>query len=287
LNTKGTCIGFIEKNLATILVFNTKPCAAQDVPVEDPTETGPGDAPPGFGDDSLKATGVGISGGIIAGGEIVVAIEAAIGVDKLWAYLTFPFLGAAGGGVGGYYLEKASPGGAVALLVISMAAFIPTAIYASTAMAYNPEKEGAVQSDPKAGPSPFSFEETPGEATTREATSTEVQSDEQPPADGTEPTPKADSPPAQTESPAPPAPDQSGAEGPQSSLKQRKALALRNKMKRAMAGSLLYVDGQGTAAVTVPFVDVRRNTGFPDDRRLGTPRRGLEVYVPLIRIDLP
>jgi hypothetical protein len=245
---------------------------------------------PDLGDDRIDATGVGIAGGIIAGGELVVVTEALIGVDKLWAYLTFPFVGAAAGGVGGYYLEQASPEGAVALLVSSLVLLIPTAILASKAMAYDPEKEGRRESDVR-GVEVFSFEGTPTGEPPDGTTHTEVESrpeetpvegpampsEEGVPAGGEVLPPEGVSPTNDVEEDSPRGKDQ--ASSPRIS---KRRLAKRAMLRRATAGSLLYVNENGGTGFTVPFVDIR-----PARYVVNLPgaKPGVEIYLPLLRID--
>jgi hypothetical protein len=247
---------------------------------------------PDLGDDRLDATGVGIAGGIIAGGELVVVAEALFGVDKLWAYLTFPFVGAAAGGVGGYYLEQASPEGAVALLVGSLALLVPTAILASKAMAYDPEKEGLLDSDAE-GVQVLSFEATPTGEPLDEAATTEVESRPEegsvegaglPPEGAIPPGEKV--PPPEEVSPIDDVEGDAPAGDGDTSLRviEKRRQAKRARLRRATAGSLLYVTDDGNAGFTVPFVDIR-----PARYSINMPgaKPGVEVYLPLLRIDLP
>ncbi|MCP4199565.1 MAG: hypothetical protein GY762_20645 [Proteobacteria bacterium] len=245
---------------------------------------------PDLGDDRIDATGVGIAGGIIAGGELVVVTEALIGVDKLWAYLTFPFAGAAAGGVGGYYLEQASPEGAVALLVGSLVLLIPTAILASRAMAYDPEKVGELDSDAR-GVRAFSFEGTPAGEPPDGTTHTEVESrPEETPVEGPAMPPEEGDPsggkipPPDGVSPANELEEDSLQGKDQASSRRitKRRQAKRAMVRRAAAGSLLYVNDKGNTGFTVPFVDIR-----PARYVYNVPgaKPGVEIYLPLLRID--
>ncbi len=239
------------------------------------------------GPEKVEVRGVGISGGILVGGELVVGTIALIGVDKLWPYVTLPFVGAAGGGIGGYYLEEASAEGAVALLIGGMALLVPAVILAASAMAYDPESEGLITGGDPEGEAQFSFEMPPQGETVDDGTSTQVESRPEgapanalPPPGADEPEPVApESEEGQEE--APPQDDtsiESGATNGQS--------AKRARIRRAMAGSLLYVDSDGTTAVTVPFVDIRPS-GLSKEGAPYRVRPAIEVYFPLLRIDLP
>lgn len=235
-----------------------------------------------FGNDRLDAKGVGIAGGVIVGGELIVAVEGLIGVKPLWPYLTFPLLGAAGGGVGGYYLEKASPEGAVAMLIGGIALLIPTALLAASARAYDPKKEGAVGSDMEDG-AKFSFELPPSE-TAAEAdgsTSTEVESKP-------EGTPSQALPPPSTEQEggeAEPEPE-GGEETSRNQAEQRKRELIAKRTRTATAGSLIFIDREGSAGLSMPHVDVRPVVISPKDHLLGK-QTGVQVFVPILRVDLP
>ncbi|MCP4674722.1 MAG: hypothetical protein GY854_04245 [Deltaproteobacteria bacterium] len=245
---------------------------------------------PPTGNKPVEAKFVGVAGGVIAGAELVVIVEAIIGVKPLWPYLTFPLLGAAGGGVGGYFLEQNSKGGAVALLIGSMALSIPTVLMASSARAFDPEEEGAVAEDGEAGGN-YSFEQTPSGEAQPEDTSTEVESrpegapPEALPPPGTDDGGEVSPEPAPKPEPKPePKPSE---EGNFIKAKRQTVRATRSaEHRRATAGALLYLDSDGSAALTVPLIDVRPTLISREDAYLGV-KPGVEVYVPLLRIDLP
>lgn len=221
-------------------------------------------------DEDVKAEWVGVSGGVLVGAELVLAIEALIGVEETWAWVVFPILGAAGGGVGGYFLEKAAPEGAVALLVSGMAFLIPTAVAVSASTAYDPEAEGAVKDT--TGDGAYSFELPPtGEEPLGEDTSTDVESrpDEVPegapavPPEDVEPEP----PPAESPAPETPSPEQ-------------------QRIRHLSSGSLFHVSSDLDAGFGVPAIDVRPTLRTGEEALLGR-EQGLEIHVPLVRIDLP
>jgi len=242
-----------------------------------------------FGGDSVKAKGVGIAGGAIVGGELVVAIEGLIGVKPLWPYLTFPFLGAAGGGVGGYYLEKASTEGAVAMLIGGLALLIPTALLAASGRAYDPEEEGALGPDDEGG-AKFSFELPPSETASDAdgTTSTEVESKPEGAPSQALPPPASDQeggtpPPAEGDA----TPD--GGNPEETSRKQaeqKKKELIARRTRAATAGSLFFVDRDGSAGFSVPHVDVRPVEISPKDRLMGK-QTGVQVFVPILRVNLP
>jgi len=85
----------------------------------------------------LNATGKGISGGALLGGELVVAVEAAFGVQNTWAYLGGGLGGAVAGGVGGYFVEKSSdPTPAHYMFAGGLALMIPTLVAVLQATSY-------------------------------------------------------------------------------------------------------------------------------------------------------
>jgi hypothetical protein len=89
----------------------------------------------------LEASGKpkGTIGGALLGGELVVTVEAAAGVKSGWAYAGGALLGAAGGGVGGYFIEKsASPRVDLLMLAGGMTLVIPSIVFALSRTAYEP-----------------------------------------------------------------------------------------------------------------------------------------------------
>jgi hypothetical protein len=92
-----------------------------------------------FAAGNVSPTGKGITGGALLGGEAVMLTEAAVGVKPGWAYLVGGVAGAAGGGVGGYFVEKASSAKpSLYLLAGGMALIIPTTVAVLSATAYHP-----------------------------------------------------------------------------------------------------------------------------------------------------
>jgi hypothetical protein len=216
--------------------------------------------------EPVEATGVGISGGIMAGAEIVLILEAIIDVEPVWAWWVFPILGAAGGGVGGYFLENASAGGAVAMLVTGIALLIPTAVAISVARAYDPEDEGAITE----GGAKYSFELPPDDAAVEGETMTEVESRPgEIPADGALP------PEGEEGEPAPPVED--GASGQQASA---------DGPGHLRSGSLFHVGRDLSAGFGFPSIDIRPTRVSGEEAMLGM-NRGVEIHVALLRVDLP
>jgi hypothetical protein len=85
----------------------------------------------------ISATGKGITGGALLGGELVVAVEAIAGVKPTWAYVVGGLAGAAAGGVGGYFVEQGSdPKPSFYMLAAGMALIIPTTVAVLQATSY-------------------------------------------------------------------------------------------------------------------------------------------------------
>ncbi|MDO9019290.1 MAG: hypothetical protein Q8S73_25230 [Deltaproteobacteria bacterium] len=123
--------------------------------------------------NSVSATGKGIAGCALLGGEAVMLIEAAAGARPTWAYLVGGGLGAIAGGVGGYFLEQAAEGDStltgvtVGTLVVGLGLIIPTTIAALSATAYSPEHDQPAEDNaPASGP----LDESTAPATTAPAT---------------------------------------------------------------------------------------------------------------------
>jgi hypothetical protein len=105
--------------------------------------------------EPVTATGKGIAGGVLLGAEVVMIPLGAAGVDKWWAYLLGGGLGAAGGAVGGYFVEtkvsKAEP--SLYMLAGGLALVIPAVVLTLNATAYKPEVEEGetISEEPGAG----------------------------------------------------------------------------------------------------------------------------------------
>ena len=93
----------------------------------------------GPAETTTSATGKGVVGGALLGGEAVLLVEAAADVKQGWAYGLGGGLGAVAGGVGGWFAEdKGSAQLSMYLLVGGMALAIPTAVAVLSATAYEP-----------------------------------------------------------------------------------------------------------------------------------------------------
>ncbi|MFT3774765.1 MAG: hypothetical protein QM820_56165 [Minicystis sp.] len=129
----------------------------------------------------VTPTGKGIVGGALLGGEVVTITMGAAGVSRGWPYFVFGGLAAVGGGVGGFFVEKATKGTADAsgtvtggtpepalyMLAGGMALLIPALVVSLNATAYKPpesdrnepagnepSKDGVKVTPPGAAPPP-------------------------------------------------------------------------------------------------------------------------------------
>jgi hypothetical protein len=115
--------GFGRLLSATVIVFAA--AAVPGVALADGSQASP--------------TGKGITGGALLGGETVMLVEAAASVKPAWAYAVGGILGAAGGGVGGYFAEHGGDAKlSIYLLVGGMALALPTTVAVLSASAYEP-----------------------------------------------------------------------------------------------------------------------------------------------------
>jgi hypothetical protein len=92
--------------------------------------------------EEVPATGKGIVGGALLGGELVMLVEAAFGVKSGWVYILSGVLGAGAGGYGGYVVEQeADPKVSVYMLAGGMALIIPTTVAVLQATSYSPPED--------------------------------------------------------------------------------------------------------------------------------------------------
>jgi hypothetical protein len=94
----------------------------------------------------VSVRGKGIAGGAMIGAEIGVLALSAGHAKSAWMYIALPGALAAGGAVGGYYLENASrdagsPGIPMLVLGLGLGLVIPTVILAIDANAYHAETD--------------------------------------------------------------------------------------------------------------------------------------------------
>jgi hypothetical protein len=103
--------------------------------------------------DDVSSTGKGIGGGALLGGEVVWIVEGIAGVHSGWAYAIGGILGAGGGGVGGYFVEKGSSDGKAPMYMLAggLALVIPAVVLMLNGTRYQPE-EGATEDRTPVGP---------------------------------------------------------------------------------------------------------------------------------------
>jgi hypothetical protein len=88
------------------------------------------------------------------GGEIVMMTEAIIGVRSWVPYLIGGGLGAVGGGVGGYFIERESSDGRVPVYLLAggLALLIPTVVLTLNATRYRPSEDAVEDKAPTNAP---------------------------------------------------------------------------------------------------------------------------------------
>jgi hypothetical protein len=102
--------------------------------------------------DDVPATGKGITGGALLGGEVVMLGEAAFGIKTGWAYLIGGVVGMGGGGYLGYLAEKnADSKVSLYMLAGGMALVIPTTVAALQATSYTPPEDYTEDRPPPPG----------------------------------------------------------------------------------------------------------------------------------------
>lgn len=155
-------LGRLDKRFAVILAAGAA-FATTQLSAGDASAAGP-----------VSPTGKGIVGGALLGGEVVTITMGAAGVSRGWPYFVFGGLGAVGGGVGGFFVEKATKGTtnadgtvtgrtsepALYMLAGGMALLIPALVVSLNATAYKPPESDRMEpagnepakEPPKVGP---------------------------------------------------------------------------------------------------------------------------------------
>jgi hypothetical protein len=103
--------------------------------------------------DEVSSSGKGIAGGALLGAEVVTITESLVGVRSGWAYWVGGLIGAAGGGVGGYFIEQGSSDGRAPMYMLAggLALVIPAVVLSLDATRFRPE-EGATEDKAPVGP---------------------------------------------------------------------------------------------------------------------------------------
>jgi len=140
-------LGRLDKRTAVILAAGAA-FAATLAAAGDASAAGP-----------VSPTAKGIVGGALLGGEVVTITMGAAGVSRGWPYFVFGGLGAVGGGVGGYFVEKVTKGTtdasgnvtgrtsepALYMLAGGMALLIPALVVSLNATAYKPPETDRIE----------------------------------------------------------------------------------------------------------------------------------------------
>ena len=200
--------------------------------------------------EPVTPTAKGAVGGGLLGAELVVFGEALFGVHKTWAYLVGAGVGAAGGAVGGYFIEQAVDDGRVPayLLAGGLAALIPAVVVSLDATRYLPS-EGAREDKPV--PSAPSAPGKPGGSSVVGA-------------EPATPTSPSTTPPTSTPSPTPPPAGGGTAPTP-------------------APQSLLDIH-EGSFRMGVPVPQVRALLGSAERTRMAVDNRGSELRFPVVRV---
>ncbi|MFO0755723.1 MAG: hypothetical protein U0359_04500 [Byssovorax sp.] len=148
-------LGRIEKTLMFTAAAAACSAALLGMPGEARAQTAVG----------VNPMGKGTAGGALLGGEVVCITLGAVGVEKGWPYLAFGGLGMVGGGVGGYFVDKATSTApatgepSLYMLAGGLALVIPALVLSLNATAYKPpetdRQNEPVNNEPaKDGPKP-------------------------------------------------------------------------------------------------------------------------------------
>jgi hypothetical protein len=225
--------------------------------------------------EPVSPTAKGIVGGALLGGELVVFGEALFGVRSTAAYLIGAGVGAAGGGVGGYFVEQAVDDGRVPAYMLAggLALLIPAIVVTLDATRYLPT-EGAREDRPV--DLPPSDPGRPGGSSVIGAEPGTPPAAAPGPGSATTPsTPTEPRPPASAEPPAPK--EGGGAGGGEGGGGGTQAPA------RAPQSSLFNVRN-GAFALGIPVPEVRPLVGSAESARMGIADRGSELRFPVVRV---
>ncbi len=90
------------------------------------------------GQESIAPGAKGIVGGALLGAELTVGVESLVGLHQTWQYGLGAGLGAVAGGVGGYYVGKASTAAGTGLLISGIFLAIPATVLMLNGLRYRP-----------------------------------------------------------------------------------------------------------------------------------------------------
>jgi len=231
----------------------------------------PATASADVGKTAASASGKGVVGGALLGGELVCTVEALAGVKNGWAYLGGAVGGAAAGGVGGYFLEQnTSARASMLVLAGGMTLVIPTIVLVLSKTAYHPPEDYLTDKPPADAP---------------------VANPPQP--DGATPAPLAPSPASNPAPSSPPAgavpptapPAATPATPPSSSLPVRHRVARRDRALPPLALTPPALVGlhSGALALNVPAVEIQNTYTLADVAMYGVTQH-TEVHIPVLNV---
>jgi hypothetical protein len=203
--------------------------------------------------DPVSSTGKGIAGGGLLGAEAVTIVEGIANVRAGWAYGVGALAGAAGGAVGGYFVEKGSSDGKAPMFMLAggLALVIPAIVVTLNATRFLPE-EGATED--RAPTAPAAEPGTPGGSVMGEPAGGAPPPAPPPPTSAPSPTPPESSAP-------PPPPPSTPAPPPQSLLDLHR----------------------GSLRIGVPVPDVRPVFTIAEQRQYGM-RAETELRLPVVHV---
>jgi hypothetical protein len=196
--------------------------------------------------------GLGLIGAEL-GFVIPALVQEAAGTNEWWPYLVFPVIGAAGGVVGGYFMEQETQNSAevdVAFLAVGLALVVPALVTTLALTAYDPGEAQAHEAGDEDSAPPVLEDGTTTEAVQVEAVESEESGDETAP----------------TEAPAAPADTDttggSGSEGGATDASPGGTTSIQRRIGALLAGGpgLLRFDGHGNRVLL----------GIPMIRRIAT-----------------
>ena len=224
--------------------------------------------------DEVSPDGKGIIGGALLGAEVVTLPMALFQVKSGALYALGGGAGAIGGGVGGYFIERASFSNdgrvPVYMLAGGLALIIPTTVLILNATAYHPSENATEDHAPTNGP-----DANPGSANGSVVVGVpppSSQSTPPPPSSSTTVTPSTptSTPPATT-----PAPSPAPAGGPTTP-----SVPLTLDAGRARPLSLIDFSGGSVWSLALPIPEVRPMYSMAEQKQYGLPQ-GTELRLPL------
>lgn len=88
----------------------------------------------------------------LVGAELGLVIPAAAGLDDTWALVVFPIVGGAGGAIAGHFLlDDGNRTLSIGALALGVALVVPSVVLTLSLTAYDPEDDGAVESNADSG----------------------------------------------------------------------------------------------------------------------------------------